>query len=143
MQHQFFAAYLIPLTDRLSDSFNGPQQSFLCVTNNQKLLRMKKYTTDMVKLLSILLVTPVLVMAYTKIEKAISPVATEKSQVGVAGITPVSIGLMNTGTDTDITTSKDDNDYILVKSPTGEPALSEKDIVQAGAASNRFALVSQ
>ena len=105
---------------------------------------MKKYTSDMMKLLSLLLVTPVLVMAYTKIEKTVSPAATEQSQGGMTGITPVSIGLMNTGTEADITTPKNHknhNEYILVKSPAGDAALSGKDIVQTRTTSNRFALV--
>jgi hypothetical protein len=102
---------------------------------------MKKDTTDIIKLLSILLVTPMLVMAYTKIEKTVSPAATEQSQGGMTGITPVSIGLMNKGNDADITTPKRDNEYMLVNSPAGDAALNGKDIVQTRLTSNRFALV--
>ena len=95
----------------------------------------------MIKLLSILLITPMLVMAYTKIEKTVSPATTEKSHGGMTGITPVSIGLMNKGTDADITTPKRDKEYILVKSPAADAAISGKDIVQTGTTTNRFALV--
>ena len=80
-------------------------------------------------------------MAYTKIEKTISPATTEQAQNGVAGITPVSTRLMDKQTDADITIPKYHNDYILVKSSVTDAALNSKDIVQTGTSSNRFALV--
>lgn len=109
---------------------------------------MKKYTTDMIKLLALLLATPVLVMAYTKIEKTVSPVAIEKQQTEKAmpGITPVAIGLMNMdkATDADLTVPKrDDVDFILVRSTYNniDKGCNEKDVVKNETNSKRFALI--
>lgn len=105
---------------------------------------MKKNNTDVIKLLALLLVTPMLVMAYTKMEKTVSPVKTEQTQNSVKGVTPVSIGLIdNTINAADITTPKRNNEdeYILVKSPAGDAPLSGKEIVQTNNRSNKCVMV--
>lgn len=105
---------------------------------------MKKYTTDMIKLLTLLIVTPMLVMAYTKIEKTVSPNEPAQVQKDMPGITPVSIGLMKeNSSEADITIPKRDDDFILIRSTYTniERSTNGHDIVQSEPGSRRFALV--
>ncbi|MEO7532186.1 MAG: hypothetical protein ABIS69_12265 [Sediminibacterium sp.] len=75
---------------------------------------MKKYTTDMMKLIALLVATPLLVMVYTKLEKTISGTADQTQ--GVTGTTPASIGLIDKAILPVTKTNRKENDeYILVR----------------------------
>lgn len=74
---------------------------------------MKKYTTELFKLLALAIVTPMLVMAYTTIEKKVTTTpAKEATQETFTGTTPVSVGLMESPKA--VSTVSDDS-YTLVK----------------------------
>ncbi|MBC7535547.1 MAG: hypothetical protein H7258_07645 [Ferruginibacter sp.] len=74
---------------------------------------MKNYSTEIMKLIALLVITPILVMIYTHIEKRFVASATDQFQGGFSGATPVAIGLINRGQHETIQPA-DNNDYILV-----------------------------
>ena len=55
---------------------------------------MKEYSTDIMKLITLLVITPILVMIYINIEKSFVATPADQSQGGASGATPVSIGLI-------------------------------------------------
>lgn len=102
----------------------------------------------MAKLISLVIITPLLVMTYTTIQNTISPKQVNQinqTQGAVTGATPVSIGLMDkTKTPpVDNINSNENNEYMLVRSIWGkeEKGLNGASNSQAAVASNRFALV--
>jgi hypothetical protein len=106
---------------------------------------MKKYTTDMAKLIALIIITPVLVMAYTKIESSVSTNAAVQTQVGIPGATPVSIGLMNKikTAPVDNINTNENNNYMLVRSvwPAEENVFDEAGTSPRAVTTDRFALV--
>ena len=102
----------------------------------------------MAKLITLVIITPLLVMAYTKIQNTVSSAPVNQinqTRSAVPGATPVSIGLMDKTKNpaVDNINSNEKNEYILVRSIWGveEKGLNEASTSQAGVASNRFALV--
>ncbi|MEO7523046.1 MAG: hypothetical protein ABIT58_03070 [Ferruginibacter sp.] len=78
---------------------------------------MKKYTTEMMKLLALAIITPILVAVYTKIESTVSYSPVDQTQGGVTGATPVSVGLLdNFVTKESNQNTIQNNDYIVVRS---------------------------
>lgn len=100
----------------------------------------------MMKLLAIAIITPILVIGYTKLESTVSAKPVDQTQGGVRNATPSSLELMDNEKikDADIINStKNNEDYILVRS--ARPAINPDAVVKTNSRpdlnSNRFALV--
>ena len=104
---------------------------------------MKSYTTEMMKLIALLVVTPLLVMIYTKVEKRIAVSDTAQTQdAGVSGITPVSIGMINKEMPP-IAAVKNSNDFVLVQytGPVFGTGTKLTRFTKNIVAANRFSLI--
>ncbi|MBS1742700.1 MAG: hypothetical protein JST81_06640 [Bacteroidetes bacterium] len=107
---------------------------------------MKQYTTDMMKMLALLITTPLLVMAYTGLEKNVKDQPAIQTKTVMPNITPVAIELLKKETvaPADITVPQSEDDgFILVKSigPTGNPASGKTEYLQSIPSGRKSALV--
>lgn len=108
-----------------------------------KTTEMKKYTTEMAKLITLIIITPLLVMAYTKIENSVSGPTIHEQPI-VTGATPVSIEMMDNRTmpaleNVNINST---SDYILVRTIFPVKMGLDKSTASHAGTSNRVTLVA-